>query len=75
MIVGNARGAGFGIQTIRERFPQCLDAASGTIPRFEDGDVVTELRQFIASRQSRHAGANDDDLLGSDAGERERVRP
>ena len=63
VIVGDAGGACFGKQPVRKRLAQRMHATTCAHARLEDGDVVSELREFVTRYHAGEAGAQNYDPL------------
>ncbi len=64
MVVGNAGGAGIGMEPFGKGLPQGMDPAAGPRTGFEDDDVVAGLGQLVTGGQPGESRADDEDLPG-----------
>ncbi len=61
MLIGDAHGAGLGVQTAAEA-AQRVHAPAHMVAGFEDADLVPGLAQQVRGSQAGHAGTDDQHL-------------
>lgn len=81
MRAGDAHGAGFGIQAVRERLPQRVDAPAHARARLQQHRPMPGALQLVGGHQPGHARPHDHHLSRVAGGrqpfldERERIEP
>ena len=61
--VGYAHRADLGIQAGSERFAQRMDASTDPVARLQNPDLMSRALQLVTGTESRHSGAQNQDLL------------
>src|SRR5262249_26795411 len=60
---GQTHCPGLTVKTITERFANRQDAATDTLPCFEDCHLMTSPHEFVAGNQPSHSRTNNDNLF------------